>query len=178
MKKTTFIVSVAIAILAGVISGYLLTHKDLSVSAISTAGTTGSTGKYLSQTMSLADSTGTTTSIFNPFGRDIAVRSVDVMCQGVGTSQTAYTGAGLSALNIEIATSSTNTITGNVAQINTNYLGNINISTSTVNSYIASSTEGVLVGTSRIIPSGTYAIISSNATNTAACAIGLSVMPL
>ncbi len=176
--KTSNIISVAVALVVGVVLGYALSHQSVSVGAISPVGTTGTTGKYLSVTMSLNGTTGTTTSILNRFGQDVAVRATDVMCQTVGTSRTAYTGAGLAALNFKIATSSTNTVTGNVTDINANYLANLNVGTSTTDDYAATSTEGVIQGTSRIIPAGAYAIISSNATNTASCAVGLSVMPL
>ncbi len=177
MKNST-IISVAVALLVGVIIGYMSTHQDASVMTISPAGTTGTSGKYYSKAISLTDASGTTTSMFNNSGQDFAVRATDVMCQGLGTSLTAYTGTGLAGLTFSFATSSTNTVTGNVAQINTNYSAVINVSTSTVNSYQATSTEGVITGTTRVWPSGTYMIASANATNTAACALGISVMPL
>lgn len=174
MKTLVKILAVAVVAAVAVI---WFVNGDRTAS-ISTPGTTGTTGKYYSQTISLATASGTTTSLYNNTGFDFAMRAFDVMCQSVGTSQTAYTGTGLAALNFKAATSSTNTVTGIVSDINTNYLANINIATSTVNSYNATTTEGVITGTSRIWPSNTYLIVSSNATNTASCAIGVSVMPL
>lgn len=175
--RNKIIIGIVIAVLVGTVLGYTLSHK-VSLGTISPAGTTNTSGKYYSQTFSLATASATTTSILNASGFDLAVRAVDVMCQGMGSSKTAYTGAGLANLIIKIATSSTNAITKDVADVNTNYLANITIGTTTLDSYQASSTEGIIPSTTRIIPNGAYAIISSNATNTAACSVGLSVMSL
>jgi len=176
--KITKVVVITAALAAAVALGYALVHSEPSATAISPAGTTGTSGKYYSQTLSLADATGTTTSMYNGSGFDLAARATDVMCQTLGTSRTAYSGAGLAALVFTMSTSSANTVSGNAAQINTNYLANITVSTSTTNSYQSTSTEGVITGTSRIWPNATYLVISSNATNTASCAVGVSVMPL
>ena len=172
------LIAVVIALVVGAAVEYFVTQEPVNTLAISPVGTIGTSGKYYSQTLSLATAAGTTTSMFNNSGVDFAARAVDVMCQTVGTSKTAYSGAGLAAVVFKMATSSTNTVTGNVPDINTNYLANITIGTSTVDSYNATSTEGVIAGTSKIWPNQTYLIISSNATNTASCAVGVSVMPL
>jgi hypothetical protein len=178
MKNSTKIILGAILVALLVEASYLLTHQDSSVQAISPAGTTGTSGKYYSQTISLATAAGTTTSMLNSSGQDLAMRAFDVMCQGVGTSLTAYSGAGLASLNFKAATSSINNVTNNVADINTKYMVNINVGTSTTDDYAATSTEGVIQGTSKIWPNGTYLIVSANATNTASCAVGVSAMPL
>lgn len=178
MKITKTIVLVAISLIIGTVVGYVFSHKSDIVTTVSPAGTTGTSGKYYSQTISLTSSSATTTSMYNNSGFDFAVRAVDVMCQSVGTSKTAYSGSGLATLNFKIATSSSSAVTGTVSDVNTNYMANINIGTSTVDSYNATTTEGVIAGTSKIWPNGTYSIISSNATNTASCAVGISVMPL
>lgn len=180
MKPTTFIVSVAVALFLGLFVGYYVSSQDnvAPTASISPAGTTGTTGKYYSQTLSLTSASATTTSLYNGSGFDFAIRSVDVTCQLVGTSKTAYTGTGLAALTFKMATSSTNTVTGQVTDINSNFAANITIGTSTVDSYNATSTEGVIAGTSKIWPNGTYLLGSANATNTASCAVGVSVMPL
>lgn len=116
--------------------------------------------------------------MYNNSGQDFAIRATDITCQGLGTSLTAYTGAGLTNLVFKMATSSTNNVTNNVADINTNYSANMTVSTTTITTYQATSTDGVIQGTSKVWPNGTYLIASSNATNTASCAIGVSVMPL
>lgn len=176
-NKYKIILVLIVIVSIGIVLYNFRYHENLP-GAISPAGTTGSSGKYLSQTISLATASGTTTSLYNGSGFDFAMRAVDITCQGLGSSKTAYSGAGLATLNFKAATSSTNLVTGIVSDINTNYLANTNISTSTVDSYNATTTEGVIAGTSRIWPNGTYLIVSANATNTAACAIGVSVMPL
>jgi hypothetical protein len=95
------------------------------------------------------------------------------MCTGLGTSQTAYTGAGLANLSF---TAGTTTTSAPAALSNSNYSFNSNISTTSSVTYVASSTEGVISGYSRIWPTGTYWTVSSNATNTATCTIGVSVL--
>lgn len=179
MKNSTKVILITAIVLVMAVVAYMADHLNSgNVATISPAGTIGTSGKYYSQTMSLATAAGTTTSMFNNSGYDFAIRATDVMCQVVGTSKTAYTGAGLASLVVRTATSSTNAITLNVADVNTNYAAVDTIGTSTPDSYNATSTEGIITGTSRIWPNQTYLLISSNATNTAACAVGVSVMPL
>lgn len=175
MKKYIIIL---LAVVAVVITYVSLKGNEMTA-LISPAGTTGTSGRYYSQTLSLATVSGTTTSLYNNSGYDFAIRATDVMCQGLGTSLPGYAGqSAIASLNFKFATSSTNTVTKNVSDINSNYSANINVSTTTPDSYTATSTEGILPSTTRIWPSGTYMIASANATNTASCAIGISVMPL
>lgn len=179
MKKSNLIVTVFVALAAVVILGYVLTHENSQMAGtIAPVGTTNTSSIFLSNTLSLVGPGGTTTSVFNNTGYDLAERSVDVMCQSVGTSKTPLTGTGLASLTLRIATSSINTVSGDVGSINTNYLANMVIGTSTTDSYNSTTTEGVIQSTTRIIPNGTWAIISSNATNTASCAVGINAFRL
>lgn len=117
----------------------------------------------------------TTTTITNNSGVDRYIISNVASCAGNTSAFTAVTGAGLANLVFTAATT-TGAITGNLANVNTNYIMNDTISTTTPWSQVASSTEGVLTGTSRVWPAGMSLTFSSNATTTAICTVGVEVV--
>lgn len=139
----------------------------------SAVGTTFATAKVAAVNFSPTSATASSTFILNTDGSDRYILDSFAMCTAIGTSFTAYTGAGLTsaAVVFQMSTSSATTA-GNIA--NTNYASNLAIATSTgaVN-LVASSTEGVIFGYSRIWPSNTYLGIFANATNTAVCNVGV-----
>lgn len=117
----------------------------------------------------------TTSSLLNSDGNDRVITSVDTACSGLGTSQTAYSGSGLAALNFQIATTSTS---APVTLGNTNYIYNSTIATSSTTFYESTSTPGLTAGNLQVRrwPASTYVTVSSNATNTAACIINVNYL--
>lgn len=139
-------------------------------------GTTSGTGSIQhTATFSFNPTTGaTTTSVLNGDAQDHIVAGITtVNCSNVGTSKTALTGAGLAALIFQMSTTSASG--GSVAG-NSNFVFNATIPTSTVDIQVASSSASVVVtatGNAIRWATGTYLTISSNATNTATCVIGV-----
>lgn len=134
-------------------------------------GTQFGTMKIASINWSLTSGGATTTSVYNNDLNDRYIESSFLACDTVGTSKTAYSGAGLAALIIRAATTTTAAPT---IVTNTNYAANYaSVATSTAVLLTSSSTEGVLTGYSRVWPSQTYLSFFSNATNTAQCTAGV-----
>ena len=177
MKKNITI-GIVILILVGTI-GYLYvkSSEKTLVGAVSPVGTSNAASRFFSTVMNLSSAAGTTTSILNNTGYDIAVNDTRIFCTGFGTSQTFLTGTGLTNFTFQFATTS---VSGLGIQNNTNYFGNDQVATNTGAgiTYVSSSTEPVLNTGSRIIPNGTYATITANATNTAQCVVAIAGMAL
>lgn len=147
-----------------------------SVLSFGTTSGTASTQHIAEFSFNPTVGTATSTSVQNTDGQDRVVRSVDIACSGVGSSNTAYTGAGLAALNMKAATSSS---ASPVTLTNTNYTFNVNISTSTTDMYVSSSTSNGVnstTGNSMRWQAGSYMTVASNATNTAACIVSVSYL--
>jgi len=140
----------------------------------STQGSTNTTAKQasvLGVNLSAPGANATSSSILNPAGQDVYVSSFKVGCEGVGTSKTAYTGAGLLALTVTAATSST---AAPQANSNTNSAGLVTIATSTSQFVEASSTASAGNSTPNYIwGANTYMTFTTNATNTAICTFGV-----
>ena len=142
-----------------------------------TQGGTTSTAHYYSVAVNLANpgSNATSSSILNSSPNDYYVSSIKAGCESVGTSQTAYTGTGLAALTLKVATSSTPAPATNG---NTNTVGGataITIGTSTSNFAVSSSTISA-AGTPQpfvVWAAGSYMTFTTNATNTAMCTFGV-----
>jgi hypothetical protein len=145
----------------------------------SPANTTFQTQKQLGVVMNLA--AGTSTSVQNTTANDLYAHDLDYVCTGVGTSQTAYTGAGLASLTLKVSTTSTSLVgstpTSNVAVTNTNTAVSTTIATGSVTTLVGSSTLGYSGSTALTedIPAGSWATFYTNATNTAACSFSLEV---
>lgn len=139
----------------------------------SAAGVAFNTAKFAGETASLASpgANGTSTSILNSDSSDRYITSVVAACNTVGTSRTAYSGAGLANWNITVATTSTADPAALPSGYNPVLGGVLNISTSTPNTLVASSTAGVS-STTLIWAANSYLTFWSNATNTAACTFG------
>jgi len=174
--KTKALIGLAYVILALVaIGGYGYPKFAAVVQGVSPAGSTGSTQKLY--TIDVAPATATSTFLFNTDGTDRAVTDVLAYCTSVGTSKTGFTGTGLANWNVTAATTSVNTVPV-LSAVNTNYLTNTNISTSSAWSYFSSSTMATANDMTRVWPTGTYLMFSFNATNTAACTIGVRTVSL
>ena len=143
-----------------------------------TQGSTFSNAKQGSVVVSLANpgANATSSSVLNPSTSDWYITAVKAACEGVGSSNTAYSGAGLAALTLKIATTST---AAPAANGNTNLVGTaaLTIATTTAQFVISSSTAGIGLGNttsiSNIWAAGSYETFTFNATNTAACTVGL-----
>lgn len=178
MTTTEKIVLVVVGIIALAGLYYPIANN---VAGTSTTGSTFSTAKFAAIAVNLASpgANGTTSSVLNTDANDRYVSSIKVGCEGVGTSLTAYTGAGLASLTLFAATSSTATPANNA--FNTNKLGggNLTIGTSTTTFVEGSSTTqaGGTAGNNAaaysVWPSGTYMVFTTNATNTALCTFGV-----
>lgn len=144
----------------------------------SPSGTTFSTAKtaYLALNLANVGTNGTSTSITNTDANDRIVKSVDIGCVNVGTSRTAYTGAGLANLFFTLGTTTTSAPAAYPAGFNKIGGVDYNLSTSTPNTLVASSTAGVST-TSLVWAAGSSLTVFSNATNTATCTAGVTYMP-
>lgn len=169
MKKVIFSLVGIVAVLA-LIGAYYFPQFQTSVGA-SPTGTTWGTARIASINWSLASHLATSTSLYNYDTQPRIIESSFVTCESMGTSKTAYTGAGLANLIIRAATTTTE---APAVITNANYAANYaTVATSTAVLLTASSTEGVINGYSRIWPAGTYLTFWSNATNTAQCTVGV-----
>lgn len=172
---------VGVVVLIAIYGGYEYPVALPQTVGTSTTGTTFGTAKFAGVAVNLANpgANGTTSSVLNTDANDRYVSSIKIGCEGVGTSLTAYTGAGLASLTMFAATSSSQTPTSNAFNTNKVGGGNVTIGTSTVTFAEGSSTTqgGATAGnnaaTYSIWPTGTYMVFTTNATNTALCTFGV-----
>lgn len=180
----SFLAFAVVGALAGFIAFFNVSpFHDAVVQQLAGASAVGSTFNTAKiATVSVAPSApgtnATSTSILNTDANDRYILSEEVGCNTVGTSKTAYSGTGLAALTLTFATSSTAApaTAGSLGQ--TIGGGALTISTSTAFFSIASSTSGVgnAAGSSNVWAAGSYLTMQFNATNTAACVIGVRYM--
>lgn len=193
IKNHLLTYSSALMLLVGIAIGLSLFMKSqasgggqVAVGGASAVGTTFSTQRIAQIVFAPTTGSATTTSIYNGDDNDRVVDSAYAYCSGVGTSLTAYTGTGLANWILSAATTSSsapNAIT------NTNLAMNMVMSTSsafsftstsTPSSYLynvtgngAATTSATQSAVSRVWAAGTYMTFGSNATNTAACIVGV-----
>ncbi len=172
-KALTVVAFVVLAALAVGAYFYPGTSQNLGNSS---PGTNFNTEKQAAVAISLATpgAGATSTSILNTDAGSRYISSFKVGCSNVGTSQTAYTGTGLSSLQLTIAT----TATANPATIPVGFADVANafaLGTGTVNLLVASSTLTTATSSlAAIWHAGENLTFWFNATNTAACTIGVS----
>ncbi len=172
MKNILITVALVVAIALGV--GAYFYPENVQSLGNSATGTQFGTAKIAATSWSLATGSATTTSLYNNDQNDRIIQSSFVSCTGVGTSKTAYTGAGLAALIVRAATTTT---AAPAIVTNTNYVANYSsVGTTTTVSYQASSTDPVLSSYGRVWPAGTYLSFYANATNTAQCIAGVNYL--
>lgn len=158
---------VAAVVLAGTIYG-AYQYPQNQLLAGSAVGTTFSTAKVAQVNISPATQSATSSSVLNTDASDRFLEgNYFSSCTGVGTSQTNLTGTGLAALTISMATTSVSSLG---SQGNTQ-LGVVTVSTSTAFSNNASTT--INTDYRGDWASGTYLTFTFNATNTAACTVGV-----
>lgn len=143
------------------------------VTGISSPGVNNSSAKLYTSTVAPATNSGTTTSIYNSDGTDRGIIYGVTYCTGVGTSQTYLTGTGLAAFSLVMSTS-TSAVD---AKTNANSAFALTIATSSPweEQFTSSLANGAVSG---VWPSGTYLNITFNATNTAACTVGVGTVSL
>jgi hypothetical protein len=173
------IIGAVALVLVGFAVGYGVFGNKVTVieqigQAVSVAGVTNSTARLASVVAAPpTTATATTTSLYNGDGVDRAITDAFAYCTGVGTSRTYLTGAGLAALTVQMSTS---TIAGD-AKRNTNYPATFTVATSSAwawENYLGTSATDMNL----VWPSATYLNITFNATNTAACTIGVHYLSL
>lgn len=171
----------ALAIAAAIVGAYFYPSSSVLTQFVGTSpqGSTFSSAKFYAVAVNLASpgANATSSSILNTDANDRYVSSIKLGCEGVGSSNTAFTGGGLAALTVFAATSSTAAPANNTFNANKVGGGNITVSTSTTVFAISSST--ISVGSSNVYfvwPTNTYMTFTFNATNTAVCTIGVETL--
>lgn len=184
LTKVVISLVVAAVVAGGVYGGYkfLFAHPETQTLGTTAQGGTFNTARYAGIAVNLASpgANATSSSILNSSSNDYFITKIGVGCESLGTSRTAYTGGGLAALTLSIATSSTAAPASNS---NVNVVGTapLTIATSTANFVVASSTTNgtSTVGSSlvsNIWKAGSYLTFTTNATNTAVCTFGVDYM--
>ncbi len=126
--------------------------------------------------MAPATGSATTSSIVNNSGSDLLVTQVNVGCEGLGTSLTAYSGAALAALKLTIATSSAAAIPTTVS---TGGVAILTIATSSADFVLATSSPSTATSSANLVwNAGSAMVFGFNATNTASCHVGVSTISL
>lgn len=138
----------------------------------SSTGTTFNSAKVATIVFAPATASATSTSVYNSDASDRKIESFVTDCSGVGTSFTAYTGAGLAALTFSAATSST---AAPAINTNTNVF-NLAVGTTTPDSYNIIGNATTTPALNRVWAAGSYLNIYSNATNTASCIVGVNYL--
>lgn len=177
MATTSKVLAYVLGIIAVAVAVAMLLYLVMPRTSFgaSPAGSSFSDAKIADVSVNFAapGANATSTSVLNTDANDRYISYEKVGCEGVGTSQTAYTGTGLASLTVTIATSSTAAPSGNA---NTNTLPVITVGTSTSNFVMSSSTAAApgsnLV--SNIWAANSYLTFTTNATNTAKCIVGVN----
>ncbi len=163
----------AIAVVAVVSVAGLFYPKSVFNAGSSAVGSSFNSAKIAATNISLAAAGATSTAIRNTDASDRIVTEAFATCSGIGTSLTAYTGTGLVALKVDAATSSTSVISGNSNDVFGS--GGATIATSTPTDAFTNNTTFATAFTRRWA-AGSYLVFSSNATNTAACTVGVKYL--
>ena len=179
LSKTLVSLVLALAITGAIYGAYR--HADSlfasvhGIFGVSSQGSTGSTARQFNVfgvNLASAGANATSSSVLNNTGNDLYVTAVKAGCENVGTSKTAYTGAGLSALTFSVGTTST----AAPAVVPTNLIGGSAFTVATASPYflLASSTNGAAGSNGiGIWPANSYMTFFTNATNTAVCSFSV-----
>lgn len=190
MKQNLTLVGIVLILAVAIGGAYLFPQVQQQVALGSPAGTTFVTAKVAQINLSPTNG-ATSTSILNSDVSDRYITDNFIGCTGATTTFTAVTGAGLSTFGWVIKAATTSTAAPAVIA-NTNLVMNDSIATGTVAAGVASDYGGiVLVASSSIATSSpfvsnagassqifrwaanSYLTFWSNATNTAACTVGV-----
>lgn len=168
--KTYAKIVLGVFLLGAIIAGWYLPFSTVTQLVTGSAvGTTFVTAKVAQINFSPATGTATSTSVYNSDDSDRIVTDAFVSCNTLGTSYTAYTGTGLASLQFFAATTSAS---APAIVTNPNFAMNVVVATSTpTDAFTATSTYTFVPG--RRWKTATYMTFFSNATNTAACTVGV-----
>lgn len=170
---------VAVLLIGAAVYGAFLSSQG-AVTFGSSAGTSFNTAKFAGIVMvpSAPGTNATTSSILNTDANTRFVTGWRMACTGVGSSFTQVVGTGLANWTIAIGTSST-AAPATFSAANT-YApvtgGNFNIATNSASTEVVVSSSTLQTATSsKATPwhAGEYMTIGFNATNTAACTVGV-----
>lgn len=141
----------------------------------SAVGTTFNSAKFAGIVTVPLTASATSTSVQNTDAGNRYVTGTNVGCTGVGTSGAANgASGGLATLTLQIGTT---TASAPAAFSSFAQVASLTISTSSQNILIASTTPITATSSlAAIWPSGSYMTFYWNATNTAACTVGVSYM--
>ena len=172
----TKIITAVVGIVIGLVAGFFLFDSENVLSLVSTSNsTTFSSAKIAEVGFSPATGSATSTSILNTDSNDRVVTGSFYYCNNLGTSLTAYTGAGLASLLFKAATTST---AAPATVSNANLLLSSTVATTSAGSsvYVSSTTTPFPNDVGRLWASGSYMTFFSNATNTATCVVGVQYL--
>lgn len=143
------------------------------------AGSTFNTQKQAGVAMAPIAITGTSTSVANPDPNGSFIQSTILGCTGVGSSQTYLTGVGLTSTGW-LLQAATTTTSGLGLQGNTNYSLNMAIATATAatNGGFVNQATTTLPWSAGYWPGNALMSFGFNATNTAACTVSMTIIPL
>lgn len=177
-NKTPIGILLSLVVVAAIAIGAYFYPQIVAFGTPSTAGSSFSSAKFAGITAALSapGANATSSSVLNTDATDRYVTGFRLGCQGIGTSKTAYTGAGLAALNVSVGTSSTAAPATLAPFV---YVAqNFTIPTTTPDNAVATSSGATSpLGEAALWRSGEYMTFATNATNTAACTFGVDYLP-
>lgn len=180
MKTTLTVVGIVLAGLIGVAAYF---HADdvgkLIASTLgATQGGTFDTAKLAAVSVNLANpgANATSSSVYNSGANARYVTGVQVGCTGLGSSKTAYTGAGLASLQLTVGTTSTAAPATIPNQAHLVASAMVIATSSADNAFASSTTATIGNGLATVWPAGSYMTFWFNATNTAACTVGVNYL--
>lgn len=174
------------ALVAGLVLSYQkekTTYVTNTVASASPVNTTFNTAKFAGIVSVPATGTATSSSILNSDSNDRYVTNVRVGCASIGTSLTAYSGAALATLTLTVGTTSSSA-PANVSLWST--VAKFVVPTSSPAFVLSTTTTPVAAGgagagtatttMALVWNAGTYMTFAWNATNTAACTVGVDYL--
>ncbi len=180
MIKKTIIGVIALIVIA--VIGLKVWQDGHQVAGASPAGSTFNTAKFAGVTASFL--TSTSTSVLNTDANDRYIIALKYGCTGVGSSYTQVTGVPLTSagLTLKAATTSTAAPFAPLSVSNSNLAISTTVATSSAQAGVltfASSTQALTnyLSYNQIWLAGSYLTLFTNATNTAACTIGVEYLP-
>lgn len=175
--RATIIAFVTAIVMGAIFLVFAPKGSTIVTAGSSPQGTTVNSAKFAGASgvaLATPGANATSTSILNTDANDRLITGIRMSCEKVGTSQTAYTGAGLATWQITVGT--TSTAAPAATPVGFNEVGGVSyvISTSTPNFALATTTPqvGGLSSTTVVWAAGSNLTFFSNATNTAICTLG------
>lgn len=170
MAKIIISLVLAVAVGAAIVGAYFYPQEVKNFG--SPVGSTFNTAKIAAVNMSPLTLAATSSSVLNTDSSNRYVESLNADCTGVGTSGGA-TGAGVATWTI---TAATTTVANEGSQGNTNtFVGSV--ATTTPYSLLSSVIATTGTGINYVWAPGSYMTFLFNATNTAACVVGVHYLP-